>query len=53
MLGTVMLLSPSLPIVTKITQTLLIVSIFIPFSYFLDKLFYRRAMRQQSAGRRG
>jgi hypothetical protein len=42
---------------TKITQTLLIVAIFVPFSYFLDRLFYRqaqrRAARQHPDGRRG
>lgn len=57
MFGTVFLLSPDLPTVTKITQTLLIVAIFVPFSYFIDRLFYRQAMRrrargEQSAGRR-
>jgi hypothetical protein len=44
--------------VTKVTQTLLIVAIFIPFSYFIDRLFYRQALRrrdrgEQAAGRRG
>jgi hypothetical protein len=39
-------------------QTLLIVAIFIPFSYFLDRFFYRSsqrraARREQSDGRRG
>ena len=57
MFGTVLLLSPEQPMATKITQTLLIVAIFIPFSYFLDRFFYRsaqrRAARQQSDGRRG
>ena len=57
MFGTVLLLSPDQPMATKITQTLLIVAIFIPFSYFLDRFFYRsaqrRAARQQSDGRRG
>jgi len=57
MFGTVYLLSPELPTVTKITQTLLIVAIFVPFSYFIDRLFYRQAMRrrargEQAAGRR-
>jgi hypothetical protein len=57
MFGTVFLLSPDLPTVTKITQTLLIVAIFVPFSYFIDRLFYRQAMRrrargEQAAGRR-
>jgi hypothetical protein len=41
MFATVYLLSPNLPLVTKITQTALIVAIFIPFSYFLDGVFYR------------
>jgi hypothetical protein len=57
MFGTVFLLSPKLPLQTKITQTLLIVAIFIPFSYFLDRLMYRssqrRAARRQADGRRG
>ena len=57
MFGTVLLLSPNLPMETKITQTLLIVAIFIPFSYFLDRLLYRsaqrRAARRESDGRRG
>ena len=57
MFGTVFLLSPDLPTLTKITQTLLIVAIFVPFSYFIDRLFYRQAMRRrargdQAAGRR-
>ena len=56
MFGTVLLLSPGLPMATKITQTLFIVAIFVPFSYFLDRLFYERARRragQQPHGRRG
>ena len=58
MFGTVFLLSPDLPVATKITQTLLIVVVFIPFSYFLDRTFYRSAQRraarrEQSSGRRG
>jgi hypothetical protein len=57
MFGTVLLLSPSVPLATKITQTLLIVAIFVPFSYFLDRTFYRaaqrRASRQGPDGRRG
>ena len=58
MLGTVFLLSPDLPLQTKITQTLLLVAIFVPFSYFIDRLFYRsylrrRARGDQAAGRRG
>lgn len=58
MFGTVLLLSPKVPMETKITQTLLIVAIFIPFSYLLDRLFYRSAQRRaarhdRSDGRRG
>jgi hypothetical protein len=58
MFGTVFLLSPNLPTSTKLTQTLLIVAIFIPFSYFIDRFFYRsfqrrRARGDQSTGRRG
>jgi hypothetical protein len=51
MFGTVFLLSPDLPVTTKVTQTLLIVAIFIPFSYFIDRLFYRSHLRRQA--RRG
>jgi hypothetical protein len=41
-----------------VTQTALIVAIFIPFSYFIDRFFYRsfqrrRARNEQAAGRRG
>ena len=46
MFGTVFLLSPNLPLATKVTQTLLIVVVFIPFSYFLDRFFYRSAQRR-------
>ena len=58
MFGTVFLLSPDLPTATKVTQTLLIVAIFIPFSYFIDRFFYRSFQRRRgrtdhSAGRRG
>jgi hypothetical protein len=58
MFATVFLLSPELPLVTKITQTLLIVGIFIPFSYFIDRFFYRsfqrrRARAEQTTGKRG
>jgi hypothetical protein len=56
MFGTVLLLSPNLAMTTKITQTLLIVGIFVPFSYFLDRIFYRSALRRaerQADGRRG
>jgi hypothetical protein len=58
MLATVYLLSPGLPLATKIMQTLFIVAIFIPFSYFLDGVFYRShrrrlARREQADGRRG
>ena len=55
MFGTVFLLSPDLPTATKITQTLLIVAIFVPFSYFIDRLFYRSghaASRARRPGRR-
>jgi hypothetical protein len=51
MFVTVLLLSPDLPLSTKITQTLLLVAIFVPFSYFIDRLFYRSFLRKQA--RRG
>jgi hypothetical protein len=54
----VFLLSPNLPLATKITQTALIVAIFVPFSYFLDGMFYRAykrrlVRREQADGGRG
>ena len=48
MFATVFLLSPDLPLSTKITQTLLLVAIFVPFSYFIDRLFYRSYVRKQA-----
>jgi len=58
MLATVMLLSNNITRTQQITQTALIVAIFIPFSYFLDGVFYRNykrrlARREQTDGRRG
>jgi len=58
MLGTVMLLSNNLTLAQQLSQTGLIVAIFIPFSYLLDGVFYRNykrrlARREQSNGRRG
>jgi hypothetical protein len=50
MFGTVFLLSPELPLATKLTQTLLIVAIFVPFSYFIDRFFYRSAQRRRARG---
>jgi hypothetical protein len=55
MFVTVMLLSGGLPLAQQLTQTALIVAIFIPFSYFLDGLFWRsykrRVARQEQGGR--
>lgn len=58
MFATVYLLSPDLPLATKIVQSAFIVAIFVPFSYFLDSVFYRSFKRrrergEQAAGRRG
>jgi cation transport ATPase len=58
MLVTVMLLSNNITRTQQITQAALIVAIFIPFSYFLDGVFYRNykrrlARREQTDGRRG
>ncbi len=58
MLGTVMLLSNDLTLAEQITQTALIVAIFVPFSYLLDGIFFRSAKKrqarhEQSTGRRG
>ncbi len=58
MLATVMVLSKGLTLAQQITQTALIVAIFVPFSYLLDGIFYRSAKKRQarsgqSNGRRG
>jgi hypothetical protein len=47
---TVTLLSSQLSLAQRITQTLIIVGIFIPFSYFLDGVFWR-SYRKRAAGR--
>jgi hypothetical protein len=48
MLGTVFLLSPDLPLGDKLLQTGLLVAIFVPFSYFIDRLFYRSHLRKRA-----
>ena len=58
MLGTVMLLANNLTLTQQVSQTALIVAIFVPFSYVLDGVFYRNAKRrlarrEQADGRRG
>jgi hypothetical protein len=57
MFVTVMLLSGDLSLVQQIAQTAFIVAIFLPFSYFLDGMFWRshkkRMARQANAGRGG
>ncbi len=57
MFVTVMLLSGDQPLPAQLVQTAVIVAIFVPFSYFLDGLFWRsykrRVEREASAGRRG
>lgn len=55
MFVTVTLLSGDLTLQEQLTQTALIVAIFIPFSYLLDGVFWRsykkRAARREHAGR--
>ena len=57
MFATVFVLSPHLSPIQKITQTLIIVAIFVPFSHLLDGVLYRsqqkRAARNQATGKRG
>ncbi len=57
MLGTVMLLSNDLTLAQQVSQTAIIVAIFIPFSFLLDGVFWRsyrkRLARQEAGGRRG
>ena len=50
MFGTVLLLSPKLPMETKITQTLLIVGVFIPFSYMMDRFVWRQQQKRLARG---
>jgi hypothetical protein len=56
MFVTVMLLSSNLTLVQQITQTAIIVAIFVPFSHLLDRVFWRShqrkvARRQGPSGR--
>lgn len=58
MFVTVMLLSSELTLAEQIVQTLVIVAIFIPFSFLLDQVFWRsyqrrRARRETGTGRGG
>jgi hypothetical protein len=48
MLVTVMLLSSDLPLSSQIAQTAVIVAIFVPFSYFLDGIFWRSWQKRQA-----
>jgi len=57
MFAVVMLISTNLTLSQQIRQTAVIVVIFVPFSYFLDSVFYRNykrrlARREQADGRR-
>ena len=54
----VMLLSSDVSLASQIIQAGTIVAIFIPFSYFLDSIFWRQYKKRQdrqegTAGRRG
>jgi hypothetical protein len=56
MLVVIMLLSSDLSTGEQITQAALIVAIFVPFSYFLDTLFwrsYKRRVERRAGGARG
>ena len=46
MLVTVMLLSSNLTLWQQVFQTLVLVAIFIPFSHFLDRVFWRSYQRR-------
>ena len=47
MLGVVMLLSSDLSLGSQVVQAAIIVAIFIPFSYFLDTIFWRQYKKRQ------
>jgi hypothetical protein len=54
MFVTVMLLSSNLTLAQQLTQTAFIVAIFVPFSYFLDGVFwrsYQKRVAREQAGR--
>lgn len=51
MLATVMLLSNDLTLSQQVTQALFIVAVFIPFSYFLDRVFYRSFLKRTAKSR--
>jgi hypothetical protein len=57
MLVTVMFLSSDQALVQQLVQTAFLVGIFIPFSYFIDGMFYRsykrRMARHEDATRKG
>jgi hypothetical protein len=58
MFATILLLSPKLAMSAKVAQTLFIVAVFVPFSYFLDGILYRSYLkrstrRDQANGKRG
>ncbi|MBA2740743.1 MAG: hypothetical protein H0U46_01875 [Actinobacteria bacterium] len=47
MLAVVMLLSSDMTFVNQVIQTAIVVAIFIPFSYFLDTIFWRSFQKRQ------
>jgi cation transport ATPase len=51
MLAMVMLLSGNLTLAQQVTQALFIVAVFIPFSYFLDRMFYRSFQKRLAKSR--
>jgi hypothetical protein len=48
----VMLLSGDLTVAQQVFQTLLLVGVFIPFSYFLDRVFWRSYQRKAARASR-
>lgn len=51
MLATVMLLSSNLTFARQVSQALFIVAVFIPFSYFLDRVMYRSFQKRLGKSR--
>jgi hypothetical protein len=47
MLAVVMLLSSDLSLASQVVQAAIVVAIFIPFSYFLDTIFWRQYQKRQ------
>ena len=44
---TVSVMDSSIPLAARVFQTITLLALFLPFSYFLDSMVYRRSLRQR------